>query len=136
MPPLRRRRGDIEVLACQFLEQFACEIPGFAGKTLSRDAVEKLKRYDLPGNVRELKNIIERAAYRDTGGDITPEDLGLATAADSPGRTESFVERVDAYRKRLLVEAMAEAKDNQAEAARILGLSYHQFRYFYKKFVG
>jgi DNA-binding NtrC family response regulator len=135
VPPLRRRRGDVDVLARHFLEQFAREIPGFAGKTLSRDAVEQLKRYDFPGNVRELKNIIERAAYRDTGGDITPEDLGLAPAGDLPSLRGSFGERVDAFRKRLLVEAMTEAKNNQAEAARILGLSYHQFRYFYKKFV-
>src|SRR5262249_24757714 len=118
-----------------FLQQFAQEIPGFGGKTLSQAALEQLKQYDFPGNVRELKNIIERAAYRDTGGEITPEDLGVAPA-DPVTRSGSFQDRVDAFIKRLLLEALGDAKNNQAEAARILGLSYHQFRYYYKKYSG
>ena len=53
------------------------EIPAFRGKRLAGRALALLERYPFPGNVRELKNIIERAVYRDTTDEITPEDLGL-----------------------------------------------------------
>src|SRR5262245_11395095 len=133
VPPLREREGDIEVLAKYFLEQFAREIPAFKGKHLSQTALDRLKRYRFPGNVRELKNIIERAAYRDMEGEIMPEDLGLIDRDVGAEPGGSFKERVDAYSRRLLQEALEESQGNQAEAARLLGLSYHQFRYFRRK---
>ncbi len=133
--PLRRRRSDVEILARHFLEQFAQEIPGFAGKSLSRSTIAALRRYDFPGNVRELKNIIERAAYRDTGSEIMPDDLGIVAAAGGHPDRGTFEQRIDTFRRKLISDAMTEAKSNQAEAARILGLSYHQFRYFFKKYV-
>src|SRR5262249_33622272 len=88
VPPLRRRTGDVEVLASYFLQQFAREIPAFSGKTLSAAAVEMLNCYSFPGNVRELKNIIERAAYRDTGPEITPEEIGLPRADEGQSTKE------------------------------------------------
>ncbi len=137
VPPLRSRRGDIAVLARHFLDQFAREIPAFAGKSLSPPALDALTRHGYPGNVRELKNIIERAAYRHTSGEITSGDLGLDSADASNGSPSrgAFEERVDAFRRRLITDALREAKNNQAEAARILGLSYHQFRYLAKRYV-
>ncbi|MGD8377534.1 MAG: sigma-54 dependent transcriptional regulator, partial [Acidobacteriota bacterium] len=77
VPPLRARGGDIPLLAREFLDRFGQEIPAFQGKTLAPEALGALERYDFPGNVRELKNIIERAAYKDTTDEITPEDIDL-----------------------------------------------------------
>ncbi|WP_158264821.1 sigma-54-dependent transcriptional regulator [Blastopirellula marina] len=136
VPPLRDREGDIEVLAQHFLDQFAREIPMFAGKQLSRSALTMLRRYRFPGNVRELKNIIERAAYRDTTDEITPDDIGML--ADSPHEVAggNFKERLDNFCRLMLSEAMQDCRNNQAAAARQLGLSYHQFRYYYGKYWG
>lgn len=136
VPPLRRRPGDIPVLAQFFLDQLAREVPRFAGKRLSRAAVEALKGYDFPGNVRELKNIIERAAYRDVGSEIALEDLGLSAHEDLAPGGGSFEERLDAFARRLVSDAIKQAAGNQAQAARDLGLSYHQFRYYFKKYLG
>ena len=136
VPPLRRRPSDIPVLAQFFLDQLAREVPRFAGKRLSREAADALKGYDFPGNVRELKNIIERAAYRDVGSEIGLEDLGLSAHEDLAPSGGSFEERVDAFARRLVSDAMRQANGNQAQAARDLGLSYHQFRYYFKKYLG
>jgi DNA-binding NtrC family response regulator len=134
VPPLRERPKDIAVLARHFLAEFAREIPAFAGRELSREALSALERYRFPGNVRELKNIIERAAYRHTGPQITIADLGLQAADADVSDAGTFEERLDSLRKRMLIDALRDAGQNQAEAARRLGLSYHQFRYFYGKY--
>ncbi|MCB0319724.1 MAG: sigma-54-dependent Fis family transcriptional regulator, partial [Bdellovibrionales bacterium] len=77
IPPLRERPEDIIVLAQHFFDMFMHEIPSFRGKRLSQSALDALLAYPFPGNVRELKTIIERATFRDTTNEITPEDLGL-----------------------------------------------------------
>ena len=134
VPALRERRGDIEVLSRHFLEEFARESPSLSGKVLSAEALAVLRDYRFPGNVRELKNIVERAAYPDTTDEITPADLGLSPHEDLAGREGSFHEKMDAFARRLISAAMAEADRNQAQAARNLGLSYNQFRYYHKKY--
>jgi len=133
VPPLRQRAGDVELLARHFLNEFMREIPALGGKRLSQAALDALRRYDFPGNVRELKNIIERAAYRDTTNEITPEDIGMLPAPHRPVAGGNFTEKVEALRARLVRDALDEAGGNQAQAARSLGLSYHQFRYYYSK---
>ncbi len=134
VPPLRQREGDVEVLARYFLNQFALETPVFAGKTLSKAAIAALGAYRFPGNVRELKNVVERAAYRDTTDEITPEDLGLTPQDRAAGGQGAFHERIDSLGRQMIAHAMRQANDNQAQAARDLGLSYHQFRYYLKKY--
>lgn len=135
VPPLREREGDIEVLAQHFLDQFAREIPRFAGKQLSRSAIQVLRRYQFPGNVRELKNIIERAAYRDTTDEITPDDIGMLANTPADVSEGSFKDRLDNFCRLMLADAMRQTRNNQAAAARQLGLSYHQFRYYYGKYL-
>ena len=134
VPPLREREGDIEVLALHFLDEFMKEIPALRGKTMGKEALSILREYQYPGNVRELKNIIERAAYRDTTNEINPEDIGMLPKTDVQVYGGGFEEKVDAFMKKLIMEAMVEAGGNQAQAARTLGLSYHQFRYYHRKF--
>jgi transcriptional regulator with GAF, ATPase, and Fis domain len=135
MPPLRQREGDVELLARHFLHQFMSEIPALRGKTMSSEALGILQEYPFPGNVRELKNIIERAAYRDTTNEINPEDIGLLSHTEAaPAECGGFDEKVEAYKKRLILDALGEASGNQAKAARLVGLSYHQYRYYYRKY--
>jgi DNA-binding NtrC family response regulator len=135
VPALREREGDVEVLARHFLKRFMQEIPAFRGKRLSKAALDALNGYGFPGNVRELKNIIERAAYRDTTNEITPEDIGMLRPAEQAAPGGTFSEKVDSFSSRLLGDALADTSGNQAAAARLLGLSYHQFRYYHKKYL-
>jgi len=135
VPPLRIRQGDVEVLAQHFLEEFALEIPAFRGKRLARSALRVLKKYPFPGNVRELKNIIERAAYRDTTNEITPEDIGMLAENQVISHQGTYEERVRAFSRQLLRHSLEESGGNQAQAARLLGLSYHQFRYYRRKYL-
>ena len=134
VPPLRQRRTDIPKLAQHMLMRFMEEVPALRGKRLSEEALALLCEHDFPGNIRELKNIIERAAYRDTSDEITPEDLDLPAA--DPHRSAGgglFRERMDALERELVAAALDQAQHNQAAAARALGLKYHQLRYLMKK---
>ena len=136
VPALRERRGDVEVLSRHFLREFMREIPALDGKRLAPTALEVLRAHRFPGNVRELKNIIERAAYRDTTQEITPEDLGFvpAGASHSLPAKGGFDERVEAFKRSTVLEALDRARGNQSRAARDLGLSYHRFRYLQAKY--
>ena len=86
--------------------------------------------------MRELKNIIERAAYRDTTDEITPEDIGMLAEPMAKLAGGTFKDQVDNFCRHMLNEATQQSEGNQAAAARRLGLSYHQFRYYHKKYFG
>jgi len=107
-----------------------------SGKHLSQAALNLLNKYKFPGNIRELKNIIERSAYRDTTNEITPEDLGMLPQKQPETKGKTFYEKVEIFQKRLITDALVSTGGNQASAARTIGLSYHQFRYFLKKYGG
>jgi DNA-binding NtrC family response regulator len=132
IPPLREREGDIEILAHHFLDEFLREVPALGTKGISPAALAVLKRHTFPGNVRELKNTIERAAYRDRTNQIDPEDIDIAAPAVAEGGT--FDERVEAFKRRQIVDALAAAGGNQTRAAQALGLSYDQFRHYYRSY--
>ncbi len=134
VPPLCQREGDIVLLARHFLNQFMLEIPSLKGKRLSASSQNLLSKYAFPGNVRELKNIIERAAYKDTTKEITPEDIGILLDDQKSITGNTFYEKVEAFKESLIKKALAETDGNQAKAARNIGLSYHQYRYFLKKY--
>ncbi|MBP86073.1 MAG: hypothetical protein CMJ64_05045 [Planctomycetaceae bacterium] len=134
-PSLRERERDITVLAHHFANQFEREVPAFRGKRFSKAAIAELNRYSFPGNIRELKKVIERAVYRETHDEITPGDLGLASPDALLNRSGSFRDKVNAFSRELLADAVKQSNGNQAEAAWRLGLSYHQFRYYYGKFL-
>ena len=81
-PPLRERREDIPLLAQLFLQLFAAEM-GRDAPALSPEAHQSLSAYSFPGNVRELKNIIERALLESRGATVEPRHLHFTTQADT-----------------------------------------------------
>ena len=131
IPPLRARPEDIEVLAAHFLERFVVEVPALQTRRLSPAALEALRHYAFPGNVRELKNVIERAVYRDDAPEIGPLELGLDARAH--GQEAGFVAEVAAFERQLIARALERTGNNRAEAARALGLTYDALRHHLKK---
>jgi len=79
LPPLRERKGDILLLCKHFIDQFAKE-NGFPKKTLSEASIQKLTSYVFPGNIRELKSIIDLAMVLSDGDQIKPENLSFQSS--------------------------------------------------------
>ncbi|MDA0224948.1 MAG: sigma-54 dependent transcriptional regulator [Proteobacteria bacterium] len=139
MPPLRERREDVPELARSILARAAMQ-SGAAAATLSGDALEELARYDFPGNVRELENILERALALSSGGAIQPEDLRLrpALGEEPPGGAgsasllrdgASLPDQLDQVERETILRALGETGFNRTAAARLLGITFRQLRY-------
>ncbi len=137
IPPLRDRRTDIEPLAEHFMRQFLREVPSLGRKVLAPDALTALRAYPFPGNVRELKNIIERAVYRDTTNVIDRKDLLLypfnPEVGVDPDSDLPFKEQIKSLEARLIREALAECNGNNRKAAAKLGLTYDQLKHIKKR---
>ena len=86
VPPLRERKEDIPLLARHFMEQFAKEMGKMAPR-LSNSAIQKLMAHDFPGNIRELKNVIERTSIECAGSRIRPEMYSLLARTLPPSPT-------------------------------------------------
>ncbi len=124
LPPLRERTEDIPALAHHFLERYAKEVKKTFSQ-ISGETLAKLCAYDWPGNVRELGNVIERAVVLGQGPEIAPHDLPsriVAVQSESPSEGISYREAMDAYRRQLVMRALAQTQGNRAAAARALGL--------------
>ena len=147
LPPLRERGDDILLLAEYFAINMATELgreyfPGFADS-----AVRQLVSHGWPGNLRELKNVVERAVYR-TDDDTKVKEIVL-DPFDSPYRPRNepaspnaaappvlpldLKQAVRDFETERVEAAMARARHNQRKAAELLGLTYHQFRGYLKK---
>ena len=145
LPPLAQRMDDVPVLAVYFLTRFRQEVSGITVKEISADALDRLAQYDYPGNVRELKNVVERAVYMAqgeslTGGDVDaalPPEAQQAPVAGDAFRDDpklSLPERVDSFEAWLCKDALERTRYKQKEAAALLGLTYDQFRQRYRKY--
>ncbi|MCM2329976.1 two-component system, NtrC family, response regulator PilR [Geopseudomonas sagittaria] len=141
VPPLRERREDIALLAERSLQRLAAEC-GLDAAQLSDEALEKLKNYRFPGNVRELENMLERAYTLCEDDVIQASDLRLGDAP-APGSGESaggnltqiddledFLENIE---RQAIMQALEETRWNRTAAAQRLGLSFRSMRYRLKK---
>jgi DNA-binding NtrC family response regulator len=126
LPPLRERREDVPILAEAFLARFAVELKReglrFAPRTL-----EVLQGYAWPGNVRQLKNAVERMAVLSRGPELTPDLLPpeiREPAAGESGDAEElpYREALNAFKRRLVERTLARTDGNQTKAAELLGL--------------
>ncbi|MEE9615221.1 MAG: sigma-54 dependent transcriptional regulator [Thermodesulfobacteriota bacterium] len=141
IPPLRERTEDILPLAEHFLKTLSMEMGKHIG-SFSDAAVEALKRYHWPGNVREVRNVIERAVVVSGGMEISAADLTLDPPTPSQaagGRTAvdlsvPLPELVDGYEKGLISEALKRSGGVQARAARLLGISPATLQYKLNKY--
>jgi psp operon transcriptional activator len=152
LPPLRARRGDIRLLAEHFAGRMALELDRGEHPVFSAGALRALERHAWPGNIRELKNVVERAVYRTAGATVRdivfdPFDSPYAAASpsDKPKPAEAaphvasnaaapafkdrpFKEAVAQLEIQLLRHALAATRYNQKKAAQRLGLTYDQLR--------
>jgi psp operon transcriptional activator PspF len=147
LPSLAQRMEDVPILATYFLHRFRQEVAGIQVKEISAEAFDRLAAYDYPGNVRELKNVVERAVYMaqaevltgaDIDGALPPEAHGGAAVdtgslfSDDPALP--LPDRVDAFEAWLCRDALERTRFKQKEAAALLGLTYDQFRQRYRKY--
>lgn len=159
VPPLRARQEDIMLLAGHFAARMAHELGRKEAPEFSEEAVYRLESYPWRGNIRELKNVVERAVYQCEGDYIDAivfdpfvspfrsSIVGAQAAMTNPEEQPTFPmpdaireDSVDfktataAYEIALLHTALQTARYNQREAAELLGLSYNQFRGLYRKY--
>ncbi len=149
-PSLRERRDDLPELAHALLQRI-CSESGQATPELSARALDWIKARDLPGNVRELENLLQRALALSSGAQLEPEDFGdtddadetptqpdqlpdsvlaASSAARAPDEIPSDLQSyLDEQEKQVLLKALRECDFNRTAAAARLGLNLRQMRY-------
>jgi transcriptional regulator with GAF, ATPase, and Fis domain len=127
LPPLRERPRDILPLSEAFVQEIG-QLFGRPPAGLTRDAKDALLRYHWPGNVRQLRNALERAAILCEGGLITLEHLSLDQEGSAPPPTvvASTTTDLNTVERDLIVRALAECAGNKSRAAARLGISRTQ----------
>jgi two-component system response regulator AtoC len=117
LPPLRERREDIPLLVEHFLERMSAEL-GRKVDGVSRDAMARLMAHPFPGNVRELRNLVERASVCAADPVLQAADFGLEPAGDAPAPPASLEE----MERRHIAAILAQTGGNVSQSARILDI--------------
>jgi len=138
VPPLRTRKEDVPPLIDHFLRRVAIK-NGKEARGITPQAMDLLLKYDYPGNVRELENIIERAVVITRESVISSRDLPFAGEPSRSGQNGlitagTLKESVEALERRLIQKAMEESSNHQTKAANLLGISERMLRYKLKKY--
>jgi len=146
LPPLRERGDDVLLLAEHFLQQFNSTFRKHF-KGLSEDTRELFLNYTWPGNIRELRNVIERAVLLNSGNYLLPyyTELGnlhqvkndtteTKTGSYQKLNIESTTLSLEEMEKAVIAKALKNANNNQSEAARLLKISRDTLRYRMKKY--
>jgi len=142
IPPLRERKEDIPLLVEYFLKKFQAE--GKRRVQISPEALEALMKYNYPGNVRELENLLERAIILSDGKVITsreihlypletPASSGVPVTAENGTKTSSLREvsrhAAEEAERVLLMETLLKTNWNRVKAAKVLGIDYKTLRH-------
>jgi DNA-binding NtrC family response regulator len=122
LPPLRDRKEDITLLAEYYLELFSAKY-GKTGIKITEDALQKLKQYHWPGNIRELAHIIERAVIFCKHGSVTSDDFILRNRPVNVVQTDEFSIKVEDYEKKAISRAMDKFNGNLSKAAEEIGMA-------------
>jgi transcriptional regulator with PAS, ATPase and Fis domain len=143
IPPLRERKEDIPVIIRHYLSSFVMQYKRPITTRISPEAEKILMAYEWPGNIRELRNLLERLVVLEGAEEILPEHLpswltsksGIATTAsrDRIALPEQGVS-LEELEKDLIMQALERTHHNKTQAAKLLSLSYDAFRYQVKKF--
>src|SRR5207247_65160 len=134
MAPLRDCREDVALIAAAILERLATQ-SGSPAAHLTDEALEELRRYDFPGNIRELENILERALALPGSSEIGAEDRRLSAPAGAEAEPQSGAEPgalpdyLDNLERKAIVEALGKTGFNRTAAAKLLGITFRQLRY-------
>ncbi len=144
IPPLRKRKVDIPVLADYFIQKYSLQnnrhVTG-----ISKEAMHALMKYNFPGNVRELENIIQRAIILTRNSIISLNDLPALVSSqeksessfnNSLNETGDLNIKVEELEKHLIDIAMKQSGGVQTKAAEILNISERMLRYKLKKYKG
>jgi len=118
VPPLRQRRADVRPLALHLLAKLAQAHRRSA--ELAADALQALEQYDFPGNVRELRNVLERALVNAPGPSIRAEDLPVHVRTSSAVARKPTLEELE---KNYIAEVLDYTRGRKSKAAEILGIS-------------
>lgn len=139
IPPLRERKEDIPELIEYFVRKYLPE-SGKSTVTFSQEAMNVLLRYNYPGNIRELENIIQHALIISRNEVITTDDLPINESNLPHDETGDIIttyktmpEQVEAFEKKLVLNALSKTKGNQLQAAKLLGISERNLRYRLEK---
>ncbi|MBL9126734.1 MAG: sigma-54-dependent Fis family transcriptional regulator [Verrucomicrobiales bacterium] len=143
IPPLRERREDIPLLAAHFLEVLGSEM-GLRPPPLAPEATAALDLYDYPGNVRELKNLIERALIESGGAEILPEHLHFvlpppppvtrpSTGSSTAAHLNSTNEAPDTDEDRILDHVRLHGSIDNTRCRQLLGVGLHRAWYLLRK---
>jgi len=138
LPPLRERKEDIPALIDHFLKKYA-QVNNKEIYGMTSEAQDLLLKYDYPGNVRELENILERAVVIAREPLISQEDLPFREPdwrdfTGPKGEAGVLRQSVEELERKMIIEALTKADDNQTKAAEALGLSERVLRYKLKKY--
>ena len=137
IPPLRERKEDIPPLSYHFLHKYA-EENGKDIRDFSRETFDILMKYNFPGNVREIENILARAVILCRGKQITLDDLpqNIFTPNDLPlsESISGLEEQIEALEKKMILSELRHCGGNQRKAARNLKLTERKLRYKIQKY--
>ncbi len=146
VPPLRERKADLRALAQHFLEKYGREM-GKEIKKFSSYALDLLHKYDFPGNIRELENLLERSVALSTTNIILPDSLALSVHKrrwiegikdrrfdlDEVARGVSLDTILEEIERAYLKKALDCSNGNKNKAADLLGISFRSLRYRFDK---
>jgi two-component system, NtrC family, response regulator PilR len=146
IPPLRERKADLRALAQHFLEKYGREM-GKEIKKFSSYALDLLHKYDFPGNIRELENLLERSVALSTTNIILPDSLALSIHKrrwiegikdrrfdlDEVARGVSLDAILEEIERAYLRKALDCSNGNKNKAAELLGISFRSLRYRFDK---
>lgn len=118
LPPLRQRKGDVKLLIQHFIHQMS-EKMNLKGITMTEDCIQLLNEYSWPGNIRELKNVIQRALIV-TDGTITKDDLPVDLCLSTPDSVENRALDLATMEKNHIAKILAYTHGNKTETARLL----------------
>jgi DNA-binding NtrC family response regulator len=135
LPALRERCGDVPLLASYFVDRFNREFRKRV-RGLRPAAITLLEQYQWPGNIREMRNAIERAMLLADHDWLEPEDFTTLTrtVTASPFKLPPEGVNLDDLERQLLTQALERAGGNQTQAAQLLGINRDQVRYRVEKF--